>query len=133
MQITFDDPPGVWLPAGRYSQVARVDVGTGALLFVSGQVAVDESGELVGPDDMTAQAHAVMRSLSTVLAAHGGTLADVVNIRSFLTDLGRLAEYGAVRRGYLGDDLPTSTTVEVGRLFVPGALLEVEVVAAIPH
>jgi enamine deaminase RidA (YjgF/YER057c/UK114 family) len=72
-----------------------------------------------------------MESLASILAAHGGMLADVVNIRSFLTDMGLLAAYAEVRRGYFPGPPPSSTTVEVSRLFKDGALLEVEVVAAV--
>jgi 2-iminobutanoate/2-iminopropanoate deaminase len=44
----------------------------------------------------------------------------------------RLREYGEVRLSYLGDARPTSTTVEVSRLFRPGALLEVDITAVVP-
>lgn len=66
---------------------------------------------------------------AAILAAHGATLADVVNIRAYLTDMGQLPEYGKVRAARFTGTPPTVTTVEVSRLFVPGALLEVEVLA----
>lgn len=129
----FDDPPAVPAPpAGRYSHVARVDLGEKTMLFLSGQVAIDADGELVGGDDMTAQADYVMDTIAAILAAHGATFADVINIRSYLTDLSRIGEYAAARQPRFKGTPPTSTTVEVSRLFVPGALLEVEVVAVIP-
>ncbi|MGH8795273.1 MAG: RidA family protein [Stackebrandtia sp.] len=131
MQKTFDNPAAAPAPAGPYSQVVRVDGGDGALLFVSGQVALDADGELIGPDDMTAQSHAVMKAIGAILEAHGAGFDDVVNIRTFLTDMDRLVEYGEVRRRYLTGEPPSSTTVEISRLFVPGALLEVDVVAAV--
>ncbi|WP_407561628.1 RidA family protein [Streptomyces sp. 184] len=132
MQKTFDNPAAVPAPAGRFSHVVRLDLGgDGALLFVSGQVALDADGRVVGPGDMRAQARHVMESLEAILAAHGGTFADVVNIRSFVTDMSALAEYAEVRRGYFSGPPPSSTTVEVSRLFRDGALLEVEVVAAV--
>jgi len=61
----------------------------------------------------------------------GATFADVVNIRTHLADMDRRAEYREVRRRYLADPLPTSTTVEVSRLFRPGLLLEVDITAAV--
>lgn len=130
MRITFDNPTTVPAPAGVYSHAARVDDG-GTLLFLSGQIAVDEAGELVGEDDMTAQSHHVLSTIRRILDAHGASFSDIVQIRTFLTDMDRLAEYGAVRRHYHGEQHPTSTTVEVSRLFHPGALLEVEVVATV--
>lgn len=131
MRITFDNPDTVPAPPGVYSHVARVDSGDGALLFVAGQIAVDETGALVGEDDMTAQSHQVLGMIERILAAHGASFSDVVQIRTFLTDMDRLAEYAAARKVYHGEYHPTSTTVEVSRLFHPGALLEVEVVAAV--
>lgn len=53
-------------------------------------------------------------------------------MRTFLTDLADLPGYGEVRREYFGGYRPASTTVEVSRLFLPDALLEVEVTAASP-
>lgn len=132
MQLTFDNPPSAPAPAANYSQVVRVSTGDGALLFVSGQVALDDDGELIGPDDMTAQSEAVMDALTAILAAHGAGWQHVVNIRTFMTDIGRIREYGEVRRRYVASEPPSSTTVEVSRLFVPGALLEADVVAAVP-
>jgi enamine deaminase RidA (YjgF/YER057c/UK114 family) len=133
MTTIFDNPAGVPAPPpGRYSHVARVDLGGRVLLQLSGQIAVDDDGGVIGPGDMAAQATAVMDRIGMILSAHGATYDHVVNIRSYLTDMDQLAEYGAVRRKYLTDTaLPTSTTVEVSRLFIPGLLLEVEVTAVV--
>lgn len=133
MTTIFDNPAGVPAPPpGRYSHVARVDLGGRALLLLSGQVAVSADGEVIGPDDMSAQTAAIFDQIGTILAAHGASFDHVVNIRSYLTDIDRISEYGTVRRKYLNDAaLPTSTTVEVSRLFIPGVLLEVEVTAVV--
>jgi 2-iminobutanoate/2-iminopropanoate deaminase len=125
----FDNPAGVPAPLGNYSHVARVELGDAALLIVSGQVPVDENGELVGEGSMSEQAERVFESIGAILAAHGASFADVVNIRSYLTDLDLVREYREVRARYLAGDAPTSTTVEVSGLLLPGALLEVEVLA----
>ena len=129
----FDNPAGAPAPPpGRYSHLARVDLGNKTLLLLSGQIAVDESGSLVGKGDMTAQANYIFDQIETMLAAHGATFADVVNVRTYLTDMDQIAEYGAARRPRFSKDaMPTSTTVEVSRLFVDGALLEVEVTAVV--
>ncbi|GAA2725840.1 hypothetical protein GCM10010439_26830 [Actinocorallia aurantiaca] len=121
------NPPTVPATNGFYSHATRA----GDLLFVSGQVALDDGGELVGPDDMTAQSERVMVLLGRVLADQGCAFEDVTHIRTFTTDLSRLREYGAVRSRYFLKDPPASTTVEVSRLFVPGALLEVELTASV--
>jgi 2-iminobutanoate/2-iminopropanoate deaminase len=130
--FTLDTPAGVPAPpGGRYSHVARLDLPGGALLVLAGQVALDDAGALIAPDDMTAQAEHVFDVIEGILAAHGGTLADVMHVRTFLTDLGDLPAYGAVRRRRFPGVPPASTTVEVSRLFVAGAVLEVEVTAAV--
>jgi 2-iminobutanoate/2-iminopropanoate deaminase len=130
MRMSFDNPRTVPAPIGAYSHAVRIDVGDGALLFLSGQLALDDDGRLVGEEDMTAQATRVFDIIGEILAANGATFDDVVNVRTFLVDIDLLREYGAVRRTYLTGEPPTSTTVEVSRLAVPGALIEVEVVAA---
>lgn len=132
MQITFDNPEGAAQPAGPYSQVARIDLGTGSLIFLSGQVALDENNDAAFAGDMAAQAESIFQTISALLNAHGATLADIVNVRSFLTDMSQRAEYSRVRARYLSEPMPTSTTVEVSKLFKDGAVIEIEVVAAIP-
>jgi 2-iminobutanoate/2-iminopropanoate deaminase len=129
---TFHNPPAAPAPlADRYSNLAVIDLGAARLLVLSGQVALDHDGELVGPDDMAAQSERVFESIGALLAAHGAGFDDVVNIRTYLADMDRLAEYGAVRRRYLTGTPPTSTTVEVSRLFLPRALLEVDILAVV--
>ena len=131
MRKTFDNPDSVPAPSGGYSHVVRLDLGTGALLLVSGQIASSEFGELVGGDSMAAQAERVFEQLGSILAAHDASFGDVINIRTYVTDMSRIDEYARVRRRHLTGEPPTSTTIEVSRLVVPGALVEVDVTAAV--
>jgi 2-iminobutanoate/2-iminopropanoate deaminase len=133
MKLTLDNPSTVSAPFGdRFAHVARLDVGGGALLVLAGQVAVDDAGEVVAPGDVTVQSERIFELIGGILAAHGATFADVLHVRTFMTDLGDLPGYGAVRRRiFTGTPPPASTTVEVSRLFLPGAVLEVEVTAAV--
>ncbi|KUL53526.1 RidA family protein [Streptomyces sp. NRRL S-1521] len=125
MQTTLDNPAFAPQPLGPYSQVARVELADGsALLHLSGQI-----GE---GDGLAAQSRSVFETVDSLLRAHGAGLGDIINIRTFLTDIGGLPDYAAVRREFLTGTPPTSTTVEVPRLFRPEALIEVEVVAAVP-
>jgi enamine deaminase RidA (YjgF/YER057c/UK114 family) len=128
--IIFDNPATVPAPAGQYSHLARVELGGKTILQLSGQVAIDADGQIVG-NDMTTQADFIMDNITAMLAAHGGSLADVVNIRTYLTDMSQLSDYGKVRAARFTATPPTITTVEVSRLWVRGALLEVEVLAII--
>jgi len=132
MKLTLDNPPGVAAPFGdRFAHVARLEFDGGALLMLAGQVAVDDAGEVVAPGDAAAQSERIFEIIRGILAAHGATLADVMHIRTFMTDLADLPAYGAVRRRLIPADPPASTTVEVNRLFLAGAVLEVEVTAAV--
>lgn len=135
VKLTLDNPAGVAAPFGdRFAHVARVDLPTGgALLVLAGQVAVDDTGAVVAPGDAGAQSEVVFETIGQILTAHGATFADVLHIRTYMTDLDDLASYGSVRgRIFTGTPPPASTTVEVNRLFLPGAVLEVEITAVVP-
>jgi enamine deaminase RidA (YjgF/YER057c/UK114 family) len=130
--VTAIDPAGVPAPPGGwYSHAVRVEVGDGALLFVSGQVALDENGDIVGAGDMKRQAEQVFDVLERILTDQGATFRDVVSIRTYVTDMSLLSAYGAVRSRHITGTPPTSTTVQVARLFRPEALVEVDLVAAV--
>jgi 2-iminobutanoate/2-iminopropanoate deaminase len=131
MKVSLDNPATVAPPVGRFSHLARVDVGGGALLFLAGQIAVDDAGQVVGPGDIVAQAERVYEIIAGILSAHGATLADITRIRTFMTNLDDLAGYRIVWTRLFPESPPASTTVEVSRLFRPEALLEVEVTAAV--
>jgi reactive intermediate/imine deaminase len=133
MRTTAMNPDTVASPGGNYSHAVRIDTGDGTLLFVAGQVAFDRDGNLVGEGDMARQTDQVFENLRAILEANGGSFENVVKISTFMTDIGRLAEMAEVRRRYLADPPPASTTVEVAALFRPEALIEVEVVAALPR
>ena len=122
------NPATVPATNGRYSHATRA----GDLLFVSGQVALDGEGKVVGEGDMTRQSEYVMDQLSRILADQRCTFDDVTYIRTYLTDMSLLPEYAAVRGRHITGAPPASTTVEVSRLFSPGLLIEVDVIAAAP-
>ncbi len=92
MRFGLDNPASVTAPFGdRFAHVARLDVGDGALLVLSGQVAVDDAGAVVAAGDMTVQAERIFEIIGGVLAAHGAGFDDVLHVRTFLTDLSQLA------------------------------------------
>lgn len=106
-------------------------VGAGNLLFVSGIVPVDGDGGVVGGDDVAAQARQVFANMRDVLAAAGASLHDVVKVTVFLTDVDDRERINPVRQDVFGATRPASTLVEISRLAVPGAKIEVEAVAVI--
>ncbi|MEV0199203.1 Rid family hydrolase [Nonomuraea sp. NPDC050691] len=122
------NPPTVPATNGMYSHAVRA----GDTLYVSGQAALDERHRVVGEGDMTVQAEHVFRNLERILADQGATFDDITFIRTYLTDMDLRMDYGAVRRKYITGTPPASTTVEVPRLFMPGLLLEVDVIVALP-
>ena len=122
------DVPGQAAPISHYAHAVRAD---GPMLFVSGVVPVDEQGLLVGGDDVVQQARAVFRNLGAVLAAGGATFADVVKVSVFLTDVDDRPLINPVRQDVFGAARPASTLVEVSRLAIPGAKIEVEAVAVL--
>jgi reactive intermediate/imine deaminase len=133
VRITAMNPETIASPGGNYSHAVRIDTADGVLLFVSGQVAFDAEGNLAGEGDMARQTEQVFDNLRAVLEANGATFQDVVKVTTFLTDMSALQAVRDVRRRYLADPPPASTTVEVAGLFRPEALIEVEAVVAIPR
>jgi reactive intermediate/imine deaminase len=101
----------------------------GGLLFVSGCVPVDEHGQLVGSEDVVAQARQVFANIGKVLAAAGARFADIVKVTVYLLNVDDRARINPVRQDVFGRARPASTLIEVSRLAIPGALLEIDAVA----
>jgi 2-iminobutanoate/2-iminopropanoate deaminase len=115
-------------PISHFTDAVRA----GELLYVSGLVAVDGEGRLVGGDDVVAQTRQVFENMRAVLAAAGCGFADVVKVTIFLTDVDDRPLINPVRQEAFGATRPASTLVEVPRLAVGGAKVEIECVALIP-
>jgi len=115
-------------PISHFTDAVRA----GDLLFVSGIVPVDADRELVGGDDVVAQARQVFANMRDVLAAAGCSFADVVKVTVFLTDVADRPLVNPVRQEVFGETRPASTLVEVPALVIPGAKIEVEAVALVP-
>lgn len=119
-------------PARGYSHAVAVPAGA-RLVFVSGQVALDSAGALVGAGDARAQTRQVFENLRRAFAAEGATFADVVKLTFYLRDVADLAAVREVRDAYVNRAAPpASTLVEVRQLFRPDVLVEVDAVAAVP-
>jgi len=114
-------------PISHYTDAVRV----GDLVFVSGCVPVDADGRLVGGDDVVEQARQTFANVGAVLAAAGSSFADVAKVTVFLTDVDDRARINPVRQEVFGESRPASTLVEVSRLAIPGAKIEVEAVAVV--
>lgn len=119
---------GLAEPISHFTDAVRSD----RLLFVSGIVAVDASGTLVGGDDVVAQTRHVFANMRAVLEAGGCGFEDVVKVTVFLTDVDDRPRINPVREEVFGSARPASTLVEVPRLAVEGAKVEIECVALVP-
>jgi reactive intermediate/imine deaminase len=124
---SFLNPDALAPPAG-YTHVVGVPVGR--LFYISGQVPLDRSGDLVGAGEIAAQTRQVFENLSAALAAVGASWSDVVKLGYFLVDVAHLQTVRAIRDEYLDTERPpASTLVEVSRLFRDDVLIEIEAIA----
>ena len=101
----------------------------GDTVYLSGQVAMDPDGNVVGVGDMRAQTRQVLENVKNLLEAAGASMGDVVKITQYLTDISRVAEVREVRTQYFPDPPPASTGVEVSALAFPELLIEIDVIA----
>ena len=120
--------PELGEPFSHYTDAVRA----GQLLFVSGCIAVDADGNLVGGSDVVAQTHKVFENLGATLAAGGASFGDVVKVTVYLTDIDDRAAINPVRHQFFGEARPASTLIEIGKLVLPGAKVEIDAVAAVP-
>ena len=109
----------------RLAQGYRV----GDLLFVSGQAAVDEDGQLVGEGDFDAQAEQTFRNLERVLEAGGSSLGNVVKVTIFLRDMTNFPKIVELRGRWFTAPYPADTIVEVTSLALPELEIEIEAIA----
>ena len=116
---------GLAAPISHYADA----VVAGDTLYISGIVPVDAAGAVVGGDDVVAQARQVFAIMQRVLAAAGARPADVVKVTVYLLDVDDRPLINPVRQQFFGSARPASTLVEVSRLAVPGARLEIEAIA----
>jgi 2-iminobutanoate/2-iminopropanoate deaminase len=134
MKIDRIQPAGmnVRMQQGKpaYSHVVTV-TGPGKTIYIAGQLARDAEGNIVGPGDMRAQLEQTFKNLDACLKAAGATWADVVKTNTFVTDYQVFSQCSDVRMRYFGVASPTSTTIQIGRLAQPEAMVEIEMIAVV--
>jgi reactive intermediate/imine deaminase len=121
--------PGMSEPVSHFTHVVRA----GRIVFVSGCVATDGQGRVVGGSDVAAQARQVHENIKRCLAAAGATFADVCKVTVFLRNVNDREKVNAVRKEYFGAHRPASTLVEISRLVRDDYLIEIEATAVLPE
>jgi len=130
-EITRGDPPNLRnVRRNVYHHYIRVD-NPRSFIFLSGQLARDTEGRLVGAGDMAEQTRQCIRNMRMVLEEAGGTLDDIVSIVVYTTDIREFKNIVAARTEFFVAKLPTSTIVEVNHLADPGLLIEFQAIAAL--
>jgi 2-iminobutanoate/2-iminopropanoate deaminase len=124
MDITRRDFPEIGQPGGPFCHSVR----TGNLVFISGATA---GGTAAANGTAAQQAEEVLKKLVYILEAEGATLANVVKVTVFLTNIADRADVAEVRRKYFQDGYPASTLVQVAALAAPNLKVEIEAVAAL--
>ena len=130
--VRIINPSTISTPKG-YSHVVAIDLGNCTLVIISGQVALDKSGNLVGKDDLVLQAEQVFRNIKECVTSAGGTMNDLVKLSYFMLDVGQIQKVREARDRYINTKKPpASTLVQVSKLFREDVLIEIEATAVIP-
>jgi enamine deaminase RidA (YjgF/YER057c/UK114 family) len=126
------NPRELGMPPG-YSQV--VDVSARRLIFIAGQTALNQDGELIGKNDFSAQAAQVFRNLNIALRSAGCTASNLVKLTVFLRNIDHLSAYRDERNRFFATVTPPAapavTLVEVSRLYGSDFMIEIEAIAAV--
>ncbi len=121
------DPGWAWLKKFNISAGEKI----GDTIWLSGAVAFDADGNIVGEGDLYAQTKKTFENIAEALASAGAGMGDIVKINTFLTDLSRYAEYGRARTEAFPSGVPASTVVGTTALVRPELMVEVEAIAVI--
>jgi reactive intermediate/imine deaminase len=119
---TSDAPAAI----GPYSQAVRV----GSIVYLSGQIPLDPVTQELNSDEFADQARRVFENIEAVASASGGSLADVVKLTVYLTDLGRFAEVNEIMSACFAEPYPARAAVQVAAL-PRGVQIEIDAIMAL--
>lgn len=111
-----------WENIVGYSRLVKVD----NQIFITGTVAVDENGNVVGENNAYEQTKFIIKKIKNILNQVGADLDNVVRTRMFVTDISKWEEIGRAHREYFHSIKPATTMVEVSKLIDPKFLIEIE-------
>jgi reactive intermediate/imine deaminase len=115
-------------PISHYTDAVRF----GDLLFISGVAPLDADLNVIGGDDVVAQARCVFEAIGKILERVGATYENILKVTVYLTDVNDRAKINPIRKEFFGNTLPASTLIGVKELAIPGMKVEVEAVAGLP-
>ena len=121
--------PGVFEPA-TYSQGVKVSQGQ-TILFLSGQVAYTPDGGVACRGDFKGQARGAYEAIKALVESQGGTMANIVKITTFVTDMHYRVDLAPIREEFFGKKGPASTLIEISALAHPDWMIEIEAIAVI--
>lgn len=127
--ISKINPKTMKQPSKAYSNGILVSLTDADILFVTGQVAQDSSGNVVSPNNAAEQATFIFNHIAEILADAGMTHDNVVKAQIFVTDMQDSPKISAIRDKVFANSKPASTMIEVNRLVKDGCCVEIEVIA----
>ena len=128
MGLIFGDPS-----SRGYSQRVEYPGEEATMVFISGQIPVDESGAVIGKDDLEKQTDQVFRNILQQVEKAGGSVEDVVKINCYFKDISQIALFRNARDRYINlERPPASTALQIARFIHPDVLIEIEAIAIVP-
>ena len=130
--VQYHNPTSV-PPAKGYSHSVEIDLGNCKMIILSGQIALDKNGNLVGKGNLAEQAEQVFVNIKNIVAASGGTMDDVIKINIYMIDISQAQVMRNVRNKFINLENPTtSILMKVSKLVRDDILIEIEATAIIP-
>lgn len=130
--IKFTNPLSVVTPKG-YSHAVVIDLGNCQMIILSGQVPLDSKGNLVGKGDLSKQTEQVFLNIQNIISELGGTMDNVIKLGVYMTDVSQIQNFRDIRNKFINSkNPPTSTLVQVSKLFRDDVLIEIEATVVIP-
>ncbi|ULQ57102.1 RidA family protein [Flavihumibacter rivuli] len=130
--VKFYNPSSVSKPTG-YSHTAEIDLGNCKMVMISGQIALDNKGNLIGKGNLAEQTEQVFKNLKNIVQESGGTMDDIVRIGIYMIDVSQVQTMREIRSRFFNQqNPPTSTLVQVSKLVRDDLLIEIEATAIIP-
>lgn len=139
VNLARDDTRGIVGLSGSgtpaaFCDVVRVETPAATFLYLSGQTPTDDDGNLVG-DTMLEQTRQVLRRIARILEHEGATMADIVRVRVFVTDISpeALRQVHAARNEvFAAETRPASTLVQISGIIRAGGMIEIDADAVLP-